>query len=230
MADAFVLREDAAIVTGVALPSLAAAQMAAMAALLRLVPGAGTKTVVARLRAYSAGIEPIEDGGHYISRVAVAPECRGRGLGGRIVGGICPPARAGEGASARAPRQRAGDRALPVAGLCAPQRGGLRLSGGSRGCREAGCRRARQLGESRVAWNHKQGCHGPRMRATQVTTCLHAEEAAPSKSASVCRTHLGWPAFAGHDSLGGPTNEKGGSCDPPFALSGVSPIYQPPGR
>jgi ribosomal protein S18 acetylase RimI-like enzyme len=86
MADALVLREDAAIVTGVALPSLAAAQMAAMAALLRLVPGAETKTVVTRLRAYSAGIEPIEDSGHYISRVAVAPECRGKGLGRRIVG------------------------------------------------------------------------------------------------------------------------------------------------
>ena len=85
MAQAVVLREDAAIVTGVALPSLAAAQMAAMAALLRLVPGAETKTVVARLRAYSAGIEPIEDNGHYISRVAVAPECQGRGLGRRIV-------------------------------------------------------------------------------------------------------------------------------------------------
>lgn len=88
MEHVFVLRDgpDVAVVTGVAMPLLPASQMAAMAALLRLVPGPQKKTFLTRMRAYAASVEPIHDTGHYISRVAVAPERRGKGLGRGVVG------------------------------------------------------------------------------------------------------------------------------------------------
>lgn len=87
MEHAFALRDgqDVAIVTGVTMPSLIASQMAAMAALLRLVPGPRKKTFLVRMRAYAAGVEPIRDTGHYVSRLAVAPERQGKGLGRRAM-------------------------------------------------------------------------------------------------------------------------------------------------
>jgi ribosomal protein S18 acetylase RimI-like enzyme len=85
----FVLRRDdgadLAVITGLPLAALPSAQIASTAALLKQVAAAQRKAVMTRLRAYSAGIEPIDDSGHYVSRVAVAPESRGQGLGRRAM-------------------------------------------------------------------------------------------------------------------------------------------------
>ena len=76
---------DLAVITGLPLAALASAQMASTAALLKLAAAPDRKAVMARLRSYSAGIEAIADDGHYVSRVGVAPESRGRGLARRAM-------------------------------------------------------------------------------------------------------------------------------------------------
>ena len=83
MPEAFVLRggEDVALVTSIDLSALARAQMAALMAFLRSAPKDGAREFQMRMRAYSATIEPIDDTGRYVSRVAVADERRGEGLG-----------------------------------------------------------------------------------------------------------------------------------------------------
>jgi ribosomal protein S18 acetylase RimI-like enzyme len=87
MPQAFVLRggEDVALVTSIDLSVLARAQMAALMAFLRSAPKDGAKEFQMRMRAYSATIEPIDDTGRYVSRVAVADERRGEGLGRQAV-------------------------------------------------------------------------------------------------------------------------------------------------
>ena len=87
MPQAFVLRggEDVALVTSIDLSALARAQMAALMAFLRSAPKDGAKEFQMRMRAYSATIEPIDDAGRYVSRVAVADECRGEGLGRQVM-------------------------------------------------------------------------------------------------------------------------------------------------
>lgn len=87
MPQAFVLRdgEDVALVTSIDLASLARAQMAALMAFLRFAPKDGAKEFQMRMRAYSATIEPIDDTGRYVSRVAVADERRGEGLGRQVM-------------------------------------------------------------------------------------------------------------------------------------------------
>jgi ribosomal protein S18 acetylase RimI-like enzyme len=81
MAEVFVLRgaEDLAMVADIDLAALPTAQMAALTAFLRLVPQRAS--LGERLRAFSAGIEPIADRGRYISRFAVASAVRGQGIG-----------------------------------------------------------------------------------------------------------------------------------------------------
>lgn len=87
MPQAFVLRggEDVALVSDIDLSSLARAQMAALMAFLRSAPRDGAREFQIRMRAYSASIEPIDDTGRYVSRVAVADERRGEGLGRRVM-------------------------------------------------------------------------------------------------------------------------------------------------
>jgi ribosomal protein S18 acetylase RimI-like enzyme len=88
MAEAFVLSGDggdAALVTDTDMAVLAPAQMAALMAFLRLVPAGDMREFQRRMRAYSASIEPIDDAGRYVSRVAVAPDRQGLGLGRRAM-------------------------------------------------------------------------------------------------------------------------------------------------
>jgi ribosomal protein S18 acetylase RimI-like enzyme len=84
MAVAFVLRaggNDIALIAGLPLAALASAQAASMAALLKLAPASARKQTAAAIKRYAAGIEPIADTGHYVSRVAVVPARKGQGLG-----------------------------------------------------------------------------------------------------------------------------------------------------
>jgi ribosomal protein S18 acetylase RimI-like enzyme len=87
MPEAFVLRggEDVALVTSIDLSALARAQMAALMAFLRSAPKDGAREFQMRMRAYSATIEPIDDTGRYVSRVAVADARRGEGLGRQVM-------------------------------------------------------------------------------------------------------------------------------------------------
>lgn len=87
MAGAFVLSDggDAALVTDTDMAVLASAQMAALMAFLRLVPAGDMREFQRRMRAYSASIEPIDDAGRYVSRVAVAAGRQGHGLGRRAM-------------------------------------------------------------------------------------------------------------------------------------------------
>jgi ribosomal protein S18 acetylase RimI-like enzyme len=87
MAGAFVLHggEDVALVTDIDMAALAPAQMAALMAFLRLVPAAAIRDFQQRMRAYAASIEPIDDAGRYVSRVAVADGRQGQGFGRRAM-------------------------------------------------------------------------------------------------------------------------------------------------
>ncbi|HEX4861805.1 MAG TPA: GNAT family N-acetyltransferase [Rhizomicrobium sp.] len=87
MARAFVLSDgsDAALITDTDMAMLASAQMAALMAFLRLVPASAKREFQERMRAYSASIEPIDDAGRYVSRVAVASGRQGQGLGRRAM-------------------------------------------------------------------------------------------------------------------------------------------------
>jgi ribosomal protein S18 acetylase RimI-like enzyme len=77
--------DDIALVSGVAMPGLAAAQANAALAHLRNVDRQQRPDLAARLRAYARQLEPTSGDGLYIARVAVAPDKRGQGLGRRIM-------------------------------------------------------------------------------------------------------------------------------------------------
>ncbi len=53
--------------------------------------------------------------------------------------------------------------------------------------------------QAAIDWIHKQDCHGPRMRATQVTFALTFADGTPSELGFNVQNPTGWPAFAGHD-------------------------------
>jgi ribosomal protein S18 acetylase RimI-like enzyme len=75
-----------ALVSGTSVASLSSGQMAAMTDHLKTVPQTARPAFLRAMRLYGAGLEPLQSmDGHYISRVAVLPEARGRGVGRRIV-------------------------------------------------------------------------------------------------------------------------------------------------
>ncbi len=72
---------DVGLVAGLDLSLLAAGQMAALVALIKHVPQGARTRFTAEMRRHASGVEPVDAEGHYITRVAVAPVCRGEGLG-----------------------------------------------------------------------------------------------------------------------------------------------------
>jgi ribosomal protein S18 acetylase RimI-like enzyme len=76
---------DAALVAGTTMDALSGAQMASMALHLKQVPPTDRAAAVSRFRSYSALLEPIDEGGIYVARVAVASQCQNTGFGKQIM-------------------------------------------------------------------------------------------------------------------------------------------------
>lgn len=77
--------DDVALVCDIATASLASAQKASLAMLVKQVPKSAMGSLFAQMRDYAKTIEPIESDGRYVSHVAVVPERRGQGLGRAVM-------------------------------------------------------------------------------------------------------------------------------------------------
>jgi ribosomal protein S18 acetylase RimI-like enzyme len=75
----------AGIVTSLATDQLQRAQQAGTIMLMRHIEGSNIARFRSAVADYTKTVEPIEGSGQYLSRVTVAPEARGRGVGHRLV-------------------------------------------------------------------------------------------------------------------------------------------------
>lgn len=75
----------AGIVTSVATEQLPRAQQAGTIGLMRHIDSADIAGFRSAVAGYSKAVEPIGGGGQYLSRVAVAPQAQGQGIGRRLV-------------------------------------------------------------------------------------------------------------------------------------------------
>ena len=73
------------IVASVPIDRLQRAQQASMISLMRHIERQDLAVFRSAVGEYSSSVESIEGSGHYLSRVAVAPQARGAGLGERLV-------------------------------------------------------------------------------------------------------------------------------------------------
>ncbi len=87
--------QPAAIVTWLPLERLPAAQRAGSIELMRHVDRSEAGSFLRAIGGYSAGVEPLTGAGLYLSRVAVADEYRGRGLGRAAVEEVITAAEGG---------------------------------------------------------------------------------------------------------------------------------------
>lgn len=95
-AAALVEDQPLAIVTWLPVEQLAGAQRSSTVSLMRQLDRAALAQFLAAAGNYSRGVEPIDGAGIYLSRVAVAPAARGRGLGRSAVQQVIQAAETGD--------------------------------------------------------------------------------------------------------------------------------------